>query len=161
MARGTLDPARTTLATSANSIPYGCLFWIRRPPSPYFVQFFHHQLVGNRQKIGEWWEQRKAPQGTARRENMITRIKEKKLYVQTNAPTVMPATTEGIEPVRMKPVRPPPAVRSARRKAVAEGLSYHRLHRRGGQSASLVMDFDLKRPRRRVRWGRRHTMTTY
>lgn len=41
----------------------------------------------------------------------------------TNAPTVMPAATEGIDPVRMKPVRPPPAVRSASKKAVVDGSS--------------------------------------
>ncbi len=33
----------------------------------------------------------------------------------------MPATMEGMEPVRMKPVRPPPAVRRARARAVAGG----------------------------------------
>ncbi len=31
----------------------------------------------------------------------------------------MPATMEGMEPVRMKPVRPPPAVRRARARARA------------------------------------------
>jgi len=36
---------------------------------------------------------------------------------RTRAPTVRPAATEGTEPVRMKPVRPPPAVRAARMKA--------------------------------------------
>jgi hypothetical protein len=39
----------------------------------------------------------------------------------TRAPTVMPATIEGMEPVRMKPVRPPPAVRRARARAVVGG----------------------------------------
>ncbi len=33
----------------------------------------------------------------------------------------MPATMEGMEPVRMKPVRPPPAVRRARARAVVGG----------------------------------------
>lgn len=39
----------------------------------------------------------------------------------TRAPTVIPATMEGMEPVRMKPVRPPPAVRRARARAVVGG----------------------------------------
>ena len=39
----------------------------------------------------------------------------------TRAPTVIPAATEGTEPVRMKPVKPPPAVRRARMKAWVEG----------------------------------------
>ena len=36
IALGTLLPASTRLASSANSTPYGCLLRIRRPPSPYY-----------------------------------------------------------------------------------------------------------------------------
>lgn len=39
---------------------------------------------------------------------------------RTRAPTVRPATIEGTEPVRAKPVMPPPETRSARMKAGVE-----------------------------------------
>lgn len=41
---------------------------------------------------------------------------------RTRAPTVIPAATDGIDPVRIYPVRPPPAVSRARKKASFEAV---------------------------------------
>ncbi len=46
IALGTLLPASTRLASSANSTPYGCLLRMRRPPSPYYCFC---------QQVAEWY----------------------------------------------------------------------------------------------------------